>query len=342
MGVTALLALGVGGACGESRAIPDQPSTCAGLARQISVQSGEYAPEDMEWRDGKLYYDAFPGIRVVSDQGGASSLLVTGGASRLWLRGERILYALGSQLFSAPIAGGDATLVGGPEDPPGGPLARTGEIDDTAYYWQVVEGSTASTIWRLPLGGGEPQALGQVQVEGLGAVIPLGDDVWVLGALGRDGAVLPKRGGAARPLDTSNGSFLATDGTRVLWWRRTAAGDAGEGSELRVSDPAGVGAHAIWWERPHDSEPYKAWPDGRGGWYVRLIEKLAGERYSEDTFWHIDASGVGARVGCRLEQDEDEHTDPGAVAIGRDGQLFLTVERITRDAVSWRLMSVGP
>jgi hypothetical protein len=191
------------------------------------VANGQYA-YSIAVDDGQIYFGSTNGVWRVADTGGTPSLLNGSSEVNAIAIDSAHVYWIGISLMSAPLGGGDPTIVAA------GVFATELLVDGLNVYG--VDG----TLWAVSVSGGAKRSIIDGPSAGVEAIALFGDSVYVASFSGiaagtgvaYQGSILrvPKAGGAAPVVLVSNQPHpyaIAVDSTGVYWANAGYLGVAG-------------------------------------------------------------------------------------------------------------------
>jgi hypothetical protein len=275
------------------------------------------APPVLRWHDGNLYYPEHQDFsyRIVSlpDTGGTPSEVTPHAGPGLWIEGDSLLYPQFDQLYSAPLTGGESTLVssgdrfGTEESKLENVTLLNQELDDAALYWILHRYTDPTwTVWRAPREGGPSEELGTLP-DSLGhpeALVALSDRLMIAGSDG-DAYLLPKDGGDVQRLPS-----IASERDEAMWSRFIGAAPSGVAwavagkienttripYDIVLSAPDGD-VEDLWRDMSAEFDPDHVWPDGKGGWVIAGLETFTDEE-KHTSLWSLDAKNRAKRLAC--------------------------------------------
>jgi len=192
------------------------------------VTDGQYA-YSIAVDDGQIYFGSTNGVWRVASTGGTPSILSGSSEVDAIAIDTANVYWIGSSLMSAPLGGGDPTIVAT------GVSANELLADGLNVY-----GVDGGALWAVSVSGGAQRSLIDGPSSGVEAIAVLGDSVYVASFSGiaagtsvvYQGSILrvPKAGGAAPVVLVSNQPHpyaIAVDSTGVYWANAGYLGVAG-------------------------------------------------------------------------------------------------------------------
>lgn len=323
------------------------------------------APRVLRWHDGNLYYserlDVSNHIVSLPDTGGTPSEVTPDSGSGLWIEGDSLLFPHSDRLYSAPLGGGESTLVdsGGTFDTDPRKYENVTflnqELDASGLYW-VLHRYTDPTwsVWRMPRGGGRSEELATLP-DSLGrpeALLVLSDQLMIAGGDG-DAYVMSKDGG-----DVDRLPSVDTKRDDVMWSRFIGAGPSGvvwavashkRGDKIPyavvISRPDGD-VDDLWRYMPADFEPDHAWPDAAGGWVIAGMETFSDDE-QHTSIWSLDENDRAKRLACDARPGRS--SGYAATAALSDEAAYFAVEYFASshkvadedpEAMGWTLIKV--
>jgi hypothetical protein len=263
----------------------------------LTGPANETAPSEITWKDGVLYMVRESGVYAVPEMGGAPQKLVDGAIRRLWIEGDRIVYASGDRFSAVPLAGGTPQLLGdGKTESTKDALWVTAQALDESFFYWVRSDAYAATFWRMSRGGGSAEKLAAPAGVDWDARLAIFGDQLVAAEGGGKAYAIPKGGGDARALDVSSGwDFLGFDKTGALY-----GGSADPASVFRA-DPARGPAQAVAPSLlPRRLDVTQASPS-TNGWFFAGPEPFADSSY-RTSVWAVDSTEASAhRVACQAD-----------------------------------------
>jgi hypothetical protein len=328
---------------------PDASSCAGAWGNLLPPQTDGTSPTDIVWSGGTLYYELFAiasGIYALDEGGSTPRLLTTDLAQRLWLDGDRLLYAAGDKFFAVSLAGGSPTVVaaGNTIQANGAYAGVFQTIDSDFFYWALMrfgaQGTTPGTVWRMARAGGVAQPLGElagVSWDTVRGVAAIGDVIVVAYSEGSAVAV-PKAGGPPRELVASAGlSFVGFDDRGALYSR--VDGPNGPFSVVRTEADGGPPG-TFWPTMPPSFLPDRIFGVS-DGWIVSGAEMFS-DATIRFSIWWVDSTGsTGRRIGCMT----DGSLVYVSAAAAAPSAAFLSVEHLPgingNSPVSWNVVRLA-
>jgi len=269
-------------------------------------------PDSFALSAGTLYYfdhrnDSNPasGLLAYSFVDGQTRMVTSVLGQSLWVEGDRALFALGDELSSVPLTGGDPTIVvtGGSTDDERRSASFVGQqLDSTHLYWFRRDLGSATPgwdLWRMPRAGGAPEKLAPgLAIDNVPRLIRMLPGAFLLTGVSGPALLISKATGAVRTIKEEGGPVHGFSDDGVLTQRATGAyrGDRMV-TEFVLSPLDGNPPHRFWPGKPPTLEPGQGWPDGSGGWLFATTEEATDGQWHA-TIWRVDTAGVGKRLSC--------------------------------------------
>jgi hypothetical protein len=325
-----LVSLGVLAAgCGDPAPAPAPAlGSCTDAWQPLTARAPLLAPKALAYRDGSLYYFhetlTAPRIAALSIATATESTVIADWAWDLWAEDDHLLYSQGTRFLSVPFSGGAATLLLDWSTPgpslPGDSFQQIASSTD--FFWtQLVVGDGGGTaIRRVSRQGGTIEQLGVVP-ENIFQGISLVDGGVLLGTDLGVAYVVPFDKGPVRSLDKKGFHYLGLDDAGVYWSSVKNVPD--ETFDVVRSPIDGSAQTTFWSGLPNHADPYRLWPDGRGGWLVAAFV-IFDDKSIHTAIWRIDAQRTGHLVACDPSSGDLTGYVIGRPAFTPDG-VFLII-----------------